>query len=193
MKTVRFFPGAWEDAGLTYAYSWRFPQLPRFRQEEDSIANSPSETGPAGYDYLGLLGPETRADGAEISIRCSFEGSGAPMIVFSMENETDGEGVLRTLEYYEVVIWKNGLNVWRHRTRERRVTWKQILGASFPLKAGVVHTLTCAVRGEHLEAEIDGRRFRLYAPDLAGENGAGRLRAGYTACEGICRLYEMTL
>lgn len=41
MTTTAFTPGLWENAGLRYAYSWRFEGLPTFRQEADCIINSP--------------------------------------------------------------------------------------------------------------------------------------------------------
>jgi len=40
MKKITFTHGSWEDAGRQYAYSWRFPERPVFRQEEDCIVNS---------------------------------------------------------------------------------------------------------------------------------------------------------
>ena len=188
MTKSSFVPGAWEKAGLEYAYSWRFPDLPVFRQEADCIANSQTADDPPDFDYMGLLAPEACGSGAKIAVRCSFEALGAPMLLLSMEDEVDPDGVLRTLEYYEIVIWKNGLNVWRHHTDHRRTSHYLALGATFPLRADEIHTLSAEIHPDRLLMDVDGHKLNLFVPDLRD-----RFRLGYTACEGICRLYEMTI
>ena len=185
---ISFAPGGWENAGLEYAYSWRFEALPVFRQEADCIRNSPLKDNPQDFDYMGLLAPGTYTAGAKISVRCSFEKLGAPMLLLSGENEIDEKGVLRTLEYYEIVIWKNGLNVWRHHTENRKTSHYLALGATFPLSTDEIHTLSAEVKEKRLLMEVDGRKLNLFLHDLPAS-----FRLGYTACEGICRLYEMTL
>ena len=187
MKKIVFAPGEWENAGLTYAYSWRFNSLPVFRQESDCIVNSRIPGDKEDYDYMGLLAPETFSKGAMIDIHCSFEALGAPMILLSMRDETDEAGILRTLEYYEIVIWKNGLNVWRHYTRERKPGHFLVLGATFPLATEEKHRLRVDVREDRLLMNVDGHAFNLYLHDLTDT-----FRLGYTACEGYCRLYDMT-
>ena len=188
MTRVTFGPGEWENAGLTYAYSRRFESLPLFRQEADCIVNGRRADNPAVYDYMGLLAPGTYAAGAKISVHCSFEALGAPMLLLSMRHETDDSGILRTLEYYEIVIWKNGLNVWRHFTCERGPGHYLVLGASFPLAGGEKHLLCAEVRKDRLLTRVDGHEFNLFLHDLADS-----FRLGYTACEGFCRLYDMTV
>ena len=183
---ISFAPGQWENSGLVYAYSWRFPALPVFNQEADCIANSRSQDDPQDYDYMGLLLPRQYTAGARLSVRCSFEALGAPMLLLSAAEETDAQGILRTLEYYEVVIWKNGLNVWRHHTEGRKCTYYKLLGASFPLAEGESHTLSAELQSRRLVLDVDGHRLDLYVHDLPDA-----LRLGYTACEGICRLYDL--
>ncbi len=185
---ITFGPGEWENTGLVYAYSWRFRELPRFRQEKDCIANSAKQGDPGDYDYMGLMLPETYTAGAKIGIRCAFEEAAAPMLILSGENETDENGILRTLEYYEIVIWKNGLNVWRHHTERRNTTHYKVLGAVFPLRQEEEHILNMEVREKRLVMDVDGHRLDLFVHDLPD-----RFTLGYTACEGICRLYEMTV
>ena len=166
--TVSFAPGGWEAAGFDYAYSWRFAALPKFRQEADCIANSQVPGDPKEFDYMGLLAPQTYTAGAQISVRCSFEDYGAPMLLICDAHEIDGDGILRTLEFYEAVIWKHGLNVWRHHTEP--------------------HTLSAQLKTDRMVFAVDGMSFDLFLHDMPAS-----ARLGYCACEGICRLYEMTL
>ena len=185
---VSFAPGAWENLGLQYAYSWRFEALPLFRQEKDCIVNSKRSDKPGDYDYMGLLVPGTFGPGARLSVRCSFEDLGAPMLLLSSQEEIDENGILRTLEYYEIVIWKNGLNVWRHHTEGRKTSYYQVLGAAFPLAAEEIHELSMEIGERHLLMEVDGKKLKLFLHDMPAS-----FRLGYTACEGICRLYEMSV
>ncbi len=188
MTNISFTPGGWEKAGLTYAYSWRFAALPVFRQEADCIASGRSADDPTDFDYMGLLARETCAPGAKIAVHCSFEALGAPMLLLSLADEIDEGGELRTLEYYEIVIWRNGLNVWRHHTEGRRTSHYLVLGAAFSLAEGEKHALSAEVRSDRLLMDVDGRSFNLFTGDLPGG-----FRLGWTACEGICRLYDMTI
>lgn len=184
MSVIDFFPGKWEGEGLRYAYSLRFPDRPLFRQEADCVVNG--QTSGGDWDYMGLLLPGEYGAGAVVSARCAFEGDGAPMLLLSMENGEDGDGCLLTLEYYEIVIWKNGLNVWRHYTENGTTSHYLALGASFPLEAGKIHTLTGEFREKRMLLSVGGMKFNLYVPDLTK-----RFTLGYTACEGLCRLYGM--
>ena len=185
---VSFAKGAWENAGMTYAYSWRFPDLPRFRQEADCVVNTKRSDKPMDFDYVGFLAPGIWAPGAKITVRTAFEDGGAPMLLLSGENEIDENGVLRTLEYYEIVIWKNGLNVWRHHTEGRETSYYLTLGAAFPLSGGEEHILTMNTRPDRMLLDVDGRKLNLFIHDMPPS-----FRLGYTACEGYCRLYGMRI
>ena len=183
--THSFTPDRFETSGLIHAYTKRFSDLPVFRKEEECIVNSMRSNG--SYDYMGVVFPEKYTYGSRITIDCSFEDFGAPMVLLSMENETDMHGVLWTLEYYEFVIWKNGLNVWRHTMKNEVPSWYLALGAKFDLKCEERHVLSVETGERHFDIDIDGRKFTLFAGDITDS-----FSLGYTACEGICRLYGMT-
>lgn len=188
MTKLVFTPGSWEDAGLVYGYSWRFPELPTFRQEADCIINSEAPGTRQLFDYMGLMAPETYSTGAKITVRCSFEDWAAPMLTISEHNEIDENGILRTLDYLEVVIYKNGLNVWRLHTEDRIVRHYKVLGAVFPLAEKEIHTLSAEVQKNQLIIHVDDRKFELFVHDLQET-----FLLGYTACEGFCRLYDMEI
>lgn len=181
-----FQPGEWENRDLTYIYSWRFPELGKFQQEADCIINKETPGAAQPYDYVGLIVPETGHVGSKITARCSFEDLAAPMLVLADRNEVDENGVFRTLDLYEVVIWRNGLNVWRLQTENRIVSHYLVMGATFPLEEGKIHTLSAEIQEKRLLIQVNDWKFDLYIPELADS-----FRMGYNACEGFCRLYEM--
>jgi len=188
MAKITFTPGSWEDAGLVYGYSWRFPEKPVFLQEETCIINAEAPGTRQLFDYMGLFAPETYTTGAKISVRCSFEDWAAPMLTISQGNEIDEEGTLRTLDYFEIVLYKNGINVWRLQTENRTVRHYKVLGALFPVSEKEIHTLSAEIQKNRLIIQVDDRKFELFAYDLQES-----FLLGYTACEGYCRLYEMEI
>ncbi len=184
-----FKPGEWENSGLEYAYSWRFERFPRFRQEADCIENNPIPDVENDFDYMGLMTPERYGAGTTLSVKMRFENLAAPMLLLSMDHELDGQGHIRTLEYYEIVIWKYGLNVWRHYTNGRVPGHYLTLGTKFPLEESKVHTLTAEILSKRLKLTVDGaHEMDLYLPDLADS-----LNLGFCACEGICGIYGMEI
>lgn len=188
MQKITFTPGSWENAGLRYAYSWRFPQLPVFRQEADCIVNSKAPGTNQVYDYMGLMAPDTYSQGTKLTVRFSFQELGAPMLTICDKHELDENGILRTLDYYELVIWKNGLNVWRLHTQDRKVSWYKVLGVSFPLAENEIHTISAELKENRLIIQVNDRQMDLFVHDL-GE----KFLLGFTACEGFCRTYDMTI
>ena len=104
--------------------------------------------------------------------------------------EPDARGVLRYGEYLEIVLYKNGVNVWRMWydpavTVNGGVSWKKLMGVEFPVTEDEIHTLVCEVKADSLRIEADGRRMSLYIPDLYPD-----FHAGIDACEGVNRFYS---
>ena len=87
-----------------------------------------------------------------------------------------------------MVLYKNGINVWRMRYRGGKVTWKKLLGAEFPVSTGEVHELTAVVGEETLRIEADGRVMTLLLEDMYPS-----FHAGIDACEGINRFYDLEI
>ena len=99
--------------------------------------------------------------------------------------EQDPRGVNRYGDYIEVVLWKNGVNVWRMWYRDGEVTWKQLLGVDFPVSEGEIHSLSVTLGTDTLEITADERKMLLAVEDLYPS-----FHAGLNACEGINRFYE---
>lgn len=179
--------GLW-DRALGYAYSYRFQEIPAFLQKADHIENRENPGATYGFDNISLLTPEKYGPGTRLSARCAFEDLGAPLLVLAPWTETDPRGVTRYGDYIEVVLWKNGVNVWRMWMANGEVTWKQLLGVDFPVSEGEVHTLSVTVGADTLEIAADDRKILLAVEDLYPT-----FHLGLNACEGINRFYEMEI
>ena len=124
-----------------------------------------------------------------ISVDCSFDAWGAPLIVIAEDLEKDAKGGYRYREYYEVVLYEEGVNVWRLTTdEENTVTWKKTMSVDFPVTAGDVHTLTVDIVGDTLEITADEHKMTVALPDMFS-----RYYIGIDACENINRFYSLAV
>lgn len=163
---VDFSRGQWTGAPLTYAYSFRFTETPVFLQEDDCIVNQKNDSFEQGFDNVTLMAESAYEPGAAISAVCSFETYGAPLFVIAKELHRCPDGALRYGDYLEVVLYENGLNVWRMKMTDGKVSWVKLLGAVFPVPAGEKHTFSARVTKTGLEIEACGRKFALYVEDM---------------------------
>lgn len=182
---ISFSQNAWNTSELRYAYSYRFHQTPVFIQREDCIENQGNPQAVYGYDNISLLTKETYRPGITVSTCCAFENLGAPLIVITDQISQDSRGVNRYGDYIEVVLWKNGVNVWRMWMCDGTVTWKQLMGVDFPVSEQDIHTLSVNITADTLEISADDRKMMLHIPDLYPS-----FHVGINACEGINRFYE---
>ena len=186
--TIHFSRNAWSSDDLVYAYSYRFTDRPVFTQFDDHIENKADPDGPGGYEYISILTPRQYGTGTSVSTHVSFEGDGAPLIVLADKLYREPDGTLRFGEYIEVVLYKNGINVWRMWCRDGKVTWKKLMGVQYPVTTGELHTLTVTAGEEGLNIAADDRTMSVYIPDMYRS-----FHAGINACEGINRFYDMTV
>lgn len=185
---TRFAKDLWNTDALTYAYSYRFDATPQFLQKNDCIENRPNPDAVYGFDNISLLTKNTYGPGTKITTQCAFENLGAPLIVIADKLETDTRGVVRYGEYLEVVLWKNGVNVWKMWLENGEVTWKQLMGVDFPVTEHEIHTLSVTIEKEELHIEADGQKILLHV-----ENIYPVFHLGINACEGINRFYTLSI
>ena len=185
---ITFAENSWNQEQLTYAYSYRFQETPKFVQKKDCIENSKNPGAVYGYDNISLLTRETYGPGTKLSTRCAFEDLGAPLLVITDQLTTDDRSVVRYGNYLEVVLWKNGVNVWRMWMEDGEVTWKQLMGVEFPVSESEIHTLSVLIEKDTLHIEADDKKFLLYIDDLYPSH-----HLGLNACEGINRFYDLEI
>lgn len=185
---IQFEAGRWDENRLVYAYSRRFAETPVFLQETDCIRNAKNETFRQGYDNVSLLTPEPVKPGVTVVTHCSFEHYGAPLILLAEAPEADAQGRLWMERYIEVVLYENGINVWKMYPENGEVRWKKLMSVEFPLEAGKVHSLSVTTEADRLHIEAAGRKMSLYMPEMYPQ-----FHAGICACEGVNRFYDLTI
>lgn len=177
----------WEKT-LTTAYSFRFTETPAFTQLDDCITTCINPKHREGFDNISLLSERTYGAGAKATIHCAFEGFGCPEIILVPEVEMCTDGVLRYGACFELVLWKNGINVWRHYREDGRCYWHKRLGMEFPNEENKVHELSLQVLEKELVILLNGHKTVLHTEDIPE-----RFYLGLTGCEGIVRIYDMNI
>ena len=186
---MNFRRSSWNEDRLTHAYTYRFPYTNRFIQHEDCIENPENPAMPDGYDYLSLMTKARYPLGTTVTTRCSFSGAAAPLLIFSEDLTLCEDGCYRYGNYFEVVLYKNGINVWRlWRLEDGTVTWHKRLGLEFPVSEGEVHTLSVQLKEDYVEIHLDGVSCSLRVEDLFPA-----FYVGITGCEGPCRFYDLCI
>jgi len=185
---IEFKPGLWEDK-LIYANSFRWNDNPKFIQEADHVHNRKVSDEKVGYDNICRMTREKYGYGTKVSTTCAFDSFGAPLIVIAEELIPDGSGFPRYGEYFEVVLYESGINVWRmHMDEDRRVTWHKALGVEFPVSALEPHELSVTIKQDYLIIEACGRKMILRVYDLPE-----KFHLGIDACEGLNRFYSFAV
>lgn len=185
---LNFARGQWSMEGLTYAYTYRFPETPVFRQLDDCILNSENGSQEQGFDNITLLTKEKCLPGTRIETKCSFDHFGAPLVTIAENIIPDENGNMRFGNYIEVVLYEKGVNVWRMYYKEGKVTWDWLLSVEFPLEEKKIHKLSVEILKSKLAILVNERKMTLHVNDMYPS-----FHVGINACEGINRFYSMEI
>lgn len=183
-----FSRGNWNEENLTYAYSFRFKETPVFVQMDDCIQNRKDESFSQGYDNVTLISKKAYAPGAKITANCLFESFGAPLFVIAESLHPCEDGKMRYGDYIEVVLYEKGVNVWKMKMTDGKVTWVKLLGAEFPVSANEKHEFSTLITETGLVIETMGQKLTLRVEDMYPS-----FHLGINACEGINKFYDMTI
>lgn len=183
-----FADDGWRDE-LIQAYSFRFTETPDFKREGDHITTAVNPEHREGYDNISLLCKEKFSVGVKATLRCSFDGLGCPEIIIVKKPETCDDGAVRYGECFEIVLWRSGVNVWRHfMDGEHKCSWHNRLTLEAPMNEGDIHELRVEIKTDYISVEVGRVKFKLRTEDLFDS-----FYVGVTACEGIARLYDLSI
>jgi hypothetical protein len=126
----------------------------------------------------------------DCTVSATFEiGAGAaPGIVLAQDWAADAEGRPQYGEFYEVIIYEKGINLWHHFARDGKRTYELAAYSTFALQPDTRYKLQVHRKGQTLDIAVDGHQIGVLVPALADQ-----LFAGVEGCEGICRIYDFAV
>ena len=187
MKKYTFVPGGWDAGDFMYVGTAREDYRSAFVQQADHVC-SPFDEKRGEYDFVSSVTREKLSSGAVLDTVCAFEGSGAPLIVLSGDISTLPDGSLLYGTHFEVVVYKGGMNIWRIDLIEGKAKSRPVIKCAFPLEENVPVRLRVQINKDAFDVIAGEYSFHVPCEELPES-----FHAGITACEGVCRFYELTI
>ena len=98
-------------------------------------------------------------------------------------------GYLFYSDYLEVVLWTNGINVWKlWKDEDGEVKIRNLLRLNMPLEKSVIHDVSIEIQKDRFVIQVDDLNVELYCGDIYEQ-----FHLGITGCEGPCRFYDMEI
>lgn len=130
-----------------------------------------------------------KADKVIISSEMSFDYSMAPLIVIAEKFGSNREGLPEFREHYEMVLYNEGINIWRYSYNNGKLAWElaaYVKREFLPHKRYVLKvTVEKFQDTRQIRVECDGVEVGFWDKNLPEE-----LYAGITGCEGRNRFYN---
>lgn len=177
-----------------YVYSPIVKSYPQFEKKNGYLVNRYDDDN-KDFEYISIVTKKTYTK-AKITVECDFDKYGAPLIVWggdiSEKQGNDGEAHLFYGVHFEAVAWEKGLNLWYivpfPERKEHPVKPTKLLGAEFPIEAGSRIIMSAEIEKGKATITVNGKSFTVKCDEMPQS-----FHVGYTACEGINRLYRMEI
>lgn len=181
---IDFSKSEWQS-DLDVAYTFRHSETPSFTQRAHCIEGGANDAHQEGFDAIALLAKQRFQSAVHATLTCAFEDCGCAEIIIVPEAERCPDGATRYGACYEVVLYKDGINVWRHFREGGKCSWHKHLGVLFPVAEMEKHTLDVTVKDGYIDVRVDAMEASVRACDMFDS-----FNVGFAVCEGVVRLYE---
>lgn len=112
----------------------------------------------------------------------------APSIVLAAKLAKDEKSLTQYHEHYEIVLFDQGVNVWRHVYADGKCSWEKRAYLRFPLEKDTRYTLSVTKKGKQLIVAVNDVTFA-YRDDALPD----ACQVGITGAEGVNRFYDFTV
>jgi hypothetical protein len=193
LVSVKFTPDGWDPAAWTLCKNPTVEYLGKWIQRDDCIENV-TPTDPAKKSALDqtltTMIYNTKFSG-NWTATATFEiGAGsAPGIMLVQDWAPDAQGRPQYGEFYEVIIYEKGLNLWHHFAGEDgKRTYEKTSYSTFALQPDTHYTLQVRRQKQSLQMTVDGHIVGVLLKPLPDE-----LFIGVEGCEGVSRVYDFAV
>lgn len=171
--------------GFIYAASTVVTYRREFTREAEGLVNARIEledkkAAYQDYEYISAVAGERMKLPVRVTVECSFDAFGAPLIVFSETMTEKENGWKEYGEHYEAVLYEGGINMWHIMPRpEGGQKVEAVVKAKNTYPAGKKLTMVVDITRDGVVAECEGfiAKGECSLPE--------EMYVGFTACEGI--------
>ena len=159
----------------------------KFVQKENCIENTYNEEI-KDFDYISIITKEKYNDGVTISVKCSFDTFGAPLIVLTDDYKSLEDGSYQYGLHFEVVAYENGCNVWHivpGKEEKNPIDVTKVNAIEFPIEEKSMIDMEVTIKSQKLYIRVNDQSFVAEHEEIPNQ-----MHVGITACEGINQFYE---
>lgn len=194
--STTFEDGKWDRSLWLNVKSPRLDYVGEMVQHGDHIVNKvpnlPDETIFKKHSndvYAALVLNRKFTGNAVISSRMSFDHRMAPLIVIAPELGKSKDGIPEFREHFEIVLFDDGINVWRHLYKDGKASWYKAAYLKTSYVPKTAYDLQVELRfvkqGCLMILKCDGKEFGYLELNLPDS-----YYVGIIACEGRNRFYD---
>jgi len=193
---ISFAQGKWDSDMFLRARNPYTDVYGDWVQEADYIANkipdgctSADGLGPRGDEfYVSLITKDKVKPAVKISGRMSFYPQMAPVLSFCNQFRLRTDGDYAFDKQIEVVIYNEGINVWRHFGPLVEPNYVRICYANFEMFPDTIYNLEVEINDAEMKISVADTIIGCYVPELTEP-----FHTGILASEGLNRFYDLTV
>jgi len=190
-----FVAGGWNQADWLRVKSPMAEHFGDWFQQKDCITNEvPKGIVPGEFQgnfedtYSSMVYKEKVTGNVTITSTMAFTCKMAPLIVLAPNVRKNAKGQKEYAEHFEVVIFNEGVNIWRYSVTGGKLAFRKAAFANFPLQKDTKYVLEVKKTDKTLTVSIAGHTFG-YLDDALPDS----FYVGITGCEGLNRFYDFTV
>jgi hypothetical protein len=190
-----FQPGGWQRADWLRVKNPMGEHFGDWVQQPQCITNEvPAGTtaenfrGNLADSYSSMVYKEKVTGNVTITSTMAFAGEMAPLIVLAPDLPENAKGQKEYREHFEVVIFNQGVNIWRYLVKDGKLVFRKAAFASFRLEKDVKYPLQVSKVDKTLTVSIAGHSFGYFDDALPDT-----CYVGITGCEGLNRFYDFAV
>jgi len=164
-------------------------------QQKDCITNDvPKGIVPEKFEgdfvntYSSMVYKEKVTGNVTITSTMAFTCKMAPLIVLAPNFPENAKGQKEYGEHFEVVIFNEGVNVWRYFFKDGKLAYRKAAFANIPLQKNTKYPLEVKKTDKTLTVSVAGHTFGYFDDGLPDA-----FYVGITGCEGLNRFYDFTV
>jgi hypothetical protein len=196
LYSCTFAAGGWNRSDWLPVKHPAVPHFGDWVQQDGRIANEvpPDATlaelrGKRANDtYSCMLHKERITGNATISATMAFADKTAPLILLVPELSANARERKEFGEHFEIIIYDQGVNIWRYFLQDGKLTFRKAAFALFPLEKDTRHKLEVKKTGKTLTVTVAGHTFGYFDEALPDA-----FHAGITGCEGLNYFYDFAV